>query len=67
MAGCARTMRISFMYKSKCRIGGMNLGRVLIIPCEMFLIEQFRNTIIISLLGSVRGRVDDIGDSICQL
>ena len=67
MAGCARTMRISFMYKSKFRIGDMNLWRVLIIPSEMFLIEQFRNTKIISLLGSVRGRVDGIGDSLCQL
>ena len=59
-----RTMRISVMHKSKLRMGGITLRRVLIIPCEMFLREHFMSTRIIALLGSGRGIIDDHGDSL---
>ena len=54
----------SAMYKSKFRVGDMILGRLLMIPCEMFLRNHLRNTISISLLESGRGRADGLGGAL---
>ena len=60
-------MIISIMYKSKFRMGNMILRRVIMIPCEMFFWDHLRNTRIISLIGSGRGRVGGLGDVLLQL
>ena len=57
-------MRIRVMYKSKFSMGGMTLRRFLMIPCEILLRSHLSYTSIIYLLGSGRGRVDDLGYSL---
>ena len=54
----------SAMYKSKFRVGDMVLGRILMVPFEMFLRNHLRNTISISLLGSGIGRADGLGGAL---
>ena len=50
-------------------VGGfsMILRRILIIQYEMILRDYLRNTRSIDILGSNRGRVDDLGDELFQL
>ena len=57
-------MRIRVMYKSKFSMGGMTRRRFLMIPCEILLRSHLSYTSIIYLLGSGRGRVDDLGYSL---
>ena len=57
-------MRISVIYKGKFRMGDMTLRRFLMIPCEILLRSHLSYTSIIYLLGSGRGRVDDLGYSL---
>ena len=64
VAGQLRTMGISVIYNIKFRKGNMILGRVLIIPCEILLRDQLRNTRSIDLLVSGRGRVDGLEDAL---
>ena len=53
----------SVMYKIKFSMGNMILRGVLTIPCKMFLRYHLKNTRRIYLFGSVKGRVDDLGDT----
>ena len=62
MAGQVRTMLISVMQKSKLWVGRIILRRVLMTLCEMLFRDHFRNTSIIAMLGSGRGRVGGLGD-----
>ena len=64
MTGQVRTMMSRVMYKSKFRMGGMIIKRVIMIPCEILLKSHLVNTRIISLLGSGRDRVYGLGDVI---
>ena len=63
VAGQARTTMNSIMYKSNSRMINMILRMVLMIPCDMFLRDHLKNTRRIYLFGSVKGRVDDLGDT----
>ena len=62
-----RTMKSSVMYKNKFMMGDITLRRLLMIPCDMFLRDHCSNTRSIDMLGSVRVRVDSIGDELLQL
>ena len=62
-----RTMKSSVMYKNKFMMGDITLRRLLMIPCDMFLRDHWSNTRSIDMLGSVRVRVDSIGDKLLQL
>ena len=64
VAGQVRTMMSSIMYHSKFRTGNMILRSVLMIMCEMFLMDHLRNTRSIDMLASGRGRVCGLGDII---
>ena len=64
MAGQVSNMISSVMYKSKLSMWDIILRRVLMIPCEILLRTQLRNTSIIALLGSGRGIVGVIGGSL---
>ena len=52
------------MYKSKFRMRGIILRRFIIIPFVIFFRGHLRDTRIISLLGSGRGKFDGIGDEL---
>ena len=56
-----RTMRSSVMYRSKLRMGDMNLIKFLIITCDMLLRVHLRSSRSTALLGSGSGRVDGCG------
>ena len=64
MTGQVRTMMSSVMYKSNFSMGGMILRWIFMIPCDMFLGTHLMNTSSIYLLGSSRGRVGGLGDSL---
>ena len=64
VAGRLSTMRSIVIYKSKFSIGEMIIMRVLIITFDVFLRGHLSNTTIIALFGSVRVRVDGLGDSL---
>ena len=58
------TMTSTIRYKSNFRMGNIILRRVLMIPYEMLLMSHLRNIRSIALLGSDRGRVGGLGDSL---
>ena len=64
VAGQVRNITSRIIYNSKFRTGNTILRKFLMIPCEMFLRYHLRNTRIIALLGSGRGRVGDLRDTI---
>ena len=67
IVGLVSTMISSLMYNSKFMMGDMIFRRVLMVTCDMLLRDHLRNTSSISLLGSGRVRVGDIGDALLQL
>ena len=64
IAGQVRTMMRSVMQKSDLRMGENILRRVLMMPCEVFFRDHLRSARSIALLGSGRGVVDGLGDTI---
>ena len=64
LAGQVKTIKNSVMHKSKLRMKGMILMRVLMILCEIFLRAHLKNIVIIYLLVSDRVRNDGLGDSL---
>ena len=59
-----RTMRNIAMCKNKLRIWDMDLKRILMIPCEMFLRTHLISTSIIDLLVSSMGKFDGLGNTL---
>ena len=64
IAGQVRTMIRSVMCKSSSIMGENILRRVLIIPCTVLLRSHLSSARSISFIGSGRGRVDGLVDSI---
>ena len=64
MAIHVRIIMSNSMYKSKFRMGIMIHKRVLMMSCDMLLMNYLRNTSIIDLLGSVRVRVGSLVDAL---
>ena len=54
----------SVMYNSNLKMGGNILRRFLMIPLGVFLRAHWSNSRSISLIGSGRGIVDGLGDSL---
>ena len=59
-----RTMRNIAMCKNKLRIWDMDLKRILMIPCEMFLRTHLISTSIIDLLVSSMGKFYGLGNTL---
>ena len=54
----------SVMCKINFRVGENILRRVLIMPCVVFLRDHLMSARVIALIGSGRGRFDDLGDAL---
>ena len=64
MAVQVSTMMSSVMYKSKLKMGGGVLIRVLMFPCEVYLRAHLSNSRGIALVFSGKGGVGVLGDAL---